>query len=186
MRVLETQRFLLCPPEESDLKELLEIQWDKNLMTFMNFKPLSMKNQYDWLNSLGGKNMAFCIFEKEANSKILIGLATLNNIDTLHQRVSWGLKLKTNLQGKGVGQEVSLMLLHYGFATLNMQKIYGDILFDNIANRKMCQKLGVMEEGVLRNHYYQNGKFRDVVLVGILKEEFYTINTEKLKLLELI
>ena len=130
--------------------------------------------------------MAFCIFEKEGENKNLIGLATLNNIDTLHQRVSWGLKLKTNLQGKGVGQEVSLILLNYGFATLNMQKIYGDILFDNIANRKMCQKLGVTEEGVLRNHYYQNGKFRDVVLVGILKEEFYEINSEKLRLLEIL
>lgn len=186
MRMLETQRFILCPPEEKDLKELLELQWDRSLMTYMNFKPLSMKNQYDWLNTLGGKNMAFCAFEKDGENRNLFGLVTLNNIDTLHQRFSWGLKLKSNLQGKGVGFELSLMVLHYGFAFLNMQKIYGDILFDNIANRKMCQKIGVTEEGVLRNHYYQNGGFRDVVLVGILKNEFYEKNDEKLKELGLI
>ncbi len=91
------------------------------------------------------------------------------------------MKLKSDLQSKGIGFEASLILLHFGFSIMNMRKIHGDILVENIANRKMCEKIGAREEGVLRSHYYQNGNFRDVVLVGILKEEFYKSNSESLK-----
>jgi RimJ/RimL family protein N-acetyltransferase len=181
MRMLETERLLLKPVEEADLKELLEMQWDRNLMQYMNFKPLSFENQKDWLKSLGKNNMAFSIFLKSENSMELIGLTTLNNIDSLHQRASWGMKLKSNIQSKGVGFEASVILLHFGFSHLNLNKIHGDILFDNIANRKMCSKIGVIEEGVLMKHYFQNGKFRDVVIVGILRDEFYNKNTETIK-----
>jgi RimJ/RimL family protein N-acetyltransferase len=186
MRMLETDRLLLRPVEEYDLKELLELQWDKSLMKFMKFKPLSMENQKEWIKSLGKNNATFVIVLKENNKYELIGLATLNQIDQLHQRASWGMKLKSNIQSKGVGFEASLILLNYAFSNLNLEKIHGDILFENIANRKMCKKVGVVEEGVLRSHYYQNGKFRDVVIVGILKKEFYEINKDELTRLDIL
>ncbi len=186
MRMLETERVLLRPVEESDLIDLLELQWDRNLMKYMNFKPLTLENQKDWLKSLGKDNMAFSIFLKTENKIDLIGLATLNQINTIHQRASWGMKLKSNIQSKGVGFESSLILINFAFSNLNLMKIHGDIMYDNIANRKMCEKIGVREEGILVDHYYQNGKFRDVVLVGILKEEFYLKNNEILTKLNLI
>jgi RimJ/RimL family protein N-acetyltransferase len=184
--MLETERLILKPVEQDDLEGLLELQWDKNLMTYMIFNPLSMENQKEWIKSLGKSNIAFSIFLKEEGINKLIGLATLNQINHIHQRASWGLKLTSNIQSKGIGFESSLILIHFAFANLNMAKIHGDILEENIANRKMCAKLGVREEGVLVNHYYQSGSFRNVVLVGMLKEEFYEKNSEKLKELGLM
>jgi [ribosomal protein S5]-alanine N-acetyltransferase len=186
MRMLETERLLLKPVEESDLKELLDMQWDRDLMKYMNFKPLSYENQKDWFRTQDKNTISFVVFLKQPEKLELIGLATLNQINQLHQRASWGLKIKSNLQSKGVGFEASIILMHYGFSNLNLQKIHGDIVVDNIANRKMCQKIGAREEGILTRHYYQNGEFNDVVLVGILKEEFYKYNFDRLKELGLI
>lgn len=186
MRMLETERLFLRPVEESDLAEILEFQWDKELMRYMLFKPLSMQNQKQWLSSLGGENLAFSIFYKHSDASELIGLATLNRINHLHQRASWGMKLKRNIQGKGVGYEASLIILHFAFSVLNMHKVHGDIMSENTANRKMCQKIGVREEGILIDHYFQNGKFNDVVLVGINKIEFNAINVKELSRLGLI
>ena len=45
MRVLETERLLLKPVEESDLPILLDLQWDKEVVQYMKFSPLSMDNQ---------------------------------------------------------------------------------------------------------------------------------------------
>ena len=50
----------------------------------------------------------------------------------------------------------------------------------------MCEKIGVREEGLQINHIFQNGKFRNLVLVGILREEFYKKNLNKLINLGLI
>lgn len=186
MRVLETEKLLLKPVEESELNDLLELQWDKDIMKFMNFKPLSYENQKEWLKSLGKNNIAFSIYLKTENSTMIIGLTTLNQIDHFHQRAGWGMKLKSEFQSKGIGFETSMILLHFGFSYLNLIKIHGDILYDNIANRRMCEKIGAKEEGILANHYYQKGKFRNVVLVGIFKEEFYNNNSEILRKLNLI
>ena len=186
MRVLETERLLLRPVEESDLGELLAFQWDRKIMGLMNFKPLSMNDQKEWLKTLGGKKLAFSIILKAENEQELIGVATLNQIDHLHQRASWGMKLKMERQSGGIGFEVSLILFHFAFSTLNLHKISGDTVAENAAARKMCQNLGLREEGLLVSHYYQNGKFRDVVLVGILKEEFYKKNRDALSKLCLL
>lgn len=186
MRMLETERLMLKPVEEADLADLLELQWDREIMKLMNFKPLSMDNQKEWLKSLGKNCIYFSVFEKTGGKHTLIGLASLNQIDHFHQRASWGLKLKTGLQGKGIGFEVTLILLHFGFSNLNFIKIHGDRIAENIGSIKMCEKIGVKEEGHLKSHYYQNGKFRDVTLVGILKEEFYKRNTDVLEKLGLM
>ncbi len=176
MRILETEKLLLKPVEEADLSELLDLQWDNEVVRLMIFKPLSYDSQKAWLKTLGKENIAFTVFYKHNHDKEIIGLATLNNIDHKNQRASWGLKLKTNLQGKGLGFEASLILLHYGFYHLNLIKIYGDFLEENINNEKMTNKIGCRKEGLLVKHLYQRGEFRNLVIIGILKEEFYQHN----------
>jgi diamine N-acetyltransferase len=186
MRMLETERVLLKPAEESDLKDLLELQWEKDLMKHMIFKPLSIENQMEWFKSLGKENLAFTIFVKSRKNKDLVGLATLNQINHIHQRASWGMKLKSNIQSKGIGFESSLILINFAFSQLNLMKIHADVIAENIVSRKLAEKVGTKEEGFLINHYFQNGKFRNAILYGILKEDFYKKNFEILKKLGLL
>ena len=124
MRMLETKRLILKPVEETDLGALLELQWDKDLMQYMNFKPLSFEQQKQWFQSLGKTTLAFSVFLKQKDKNEIIGLGTINHIDQFHQRATWGLKLKSNIQSKGLGFESSLILLHLAFSNLNLQKNY--------------------------------------------------------------
>ena len=185
MRVLETKRLMLKPVEETDLKDLLELQWDKDVVRYMKFTPISLDNQKDWFRSLGKNNLAFTINLKLQSDTSLIGLATLNNIDHVNKRASWGMKLKTNLQGKGIGFEASLILLHYAFYYLNISKIHADYLEENISSQKLTEKIGLRKEGLLINHIFQRGELRNLVLVGILKDEFYKKNESELNELNL-
>lgn len=186
MRMLETDRLLLKPVEESELVFLLEMQWSQELMKFMIFKPLSLENQKEWFKSLGKENLAFSVYLKNAAQNELIGLATLNHIDHLHQRASWGMKLKSDLQSKGIGFEASLIIINFAFSHLNLVKIHADVIIENNISRRLAEKVGTREEGLLVSHYFQNGKFRDVILYGILKEEFYSKNQMELTRLGLI
>jgi len=178
--MLETERLILKPVEESDLPSLLEMQWSQELMRYMIFKPLSLENQKEWFKSLGNENLAFSIYLKKDEIKELVGLATLNHINYLHQRASWGMKLKSNLQSKGIGYEASLIIIDFAFSHLNLKKIHADVIIENLVSRKLAEKVGTREEGLLKSHYFQNGKFRDVIIYGILKEEFYNKNLKEL------
>ena len=185
MRVLETERLILKPVEESDLSILLDLQWDKEVVQYMKFFPLSMDNQKAWITSLGKNSLAFTILYKNGDNKQFVGLANLNQIDHINQRASWGMKLKNNIQGKGIGFEASLIIIHYAFFYLNLIKIHADYLEENISSHKLVDKIGLRQEGLLINHLYHQGQFRNLKLVGISKDEFYEKNKKILMELNL-
>lgn len=178
MRVLETERLLLKPVEEADLPILLELQWDKEVVRQMKFNPLSLDDQKAWIKNLGKNSYAFTINYKTEKKIEFIGLSMINHIDHLNQRASWGMKLKSNLQGKGLGFEASLMIINYAFNYLNLKKIHADYLEENISSQKLVDKIGLRKEGLLINHLFHNGAFKNLLLVGILKDEFYNKNKD--------
>jgi len=172
MRVLESERLLLKPIEEEDIFELLEIRWDRDVMALSLHDPISKREQVEWFKKLSSKDLALSVFLKEEGKLILIGTIGLYNINQRHQRATFRMRLSHKAQGKGIGFEAGRMLMEYGFNTLNLHKITGDQFRENMAAVTFCRRLGFVEEGLLRKHHYQNGQFRDVSLVGLLKEDF--------------
>ena len=178
MRLLESERLLLKPIEEEDIYKLLEIRWDKEVMYYSLHEPISKKQQLAWFNSLSGKDLVLSVFLKENNDIKLVGTIGLYNIDQRHQRAVFRMRLDKYCQGKGIGFEAGRMLMEYSFNILNLHKITGDQFRENTAAVTFCKKLGFKEEGLLKKHFYQNGEFRDVSIVGLLKEDFFNAMKE--------
>jgi len=187
MRELETSRILLRPVEHKDLVLLLEMQWDREIIRYMKFNPISLEDQENWLKSLGKNMIAFTMLLKGDNGEPeVFGLCSLNNIDRQSQRASYGMKMKQGIQGKGLGYEASLIIQHFGFHHLNLHKIHADFLEENAASLGLVKKIGMRQEGLQVEHVYHHGSFKNIVLVGITKDEFYAVNKEKLQMLGLI
>lgn len=49
-------------------------------------------------------------------------------------------------QGKGLGTRFATMLHAFGFATLGLSKIYASVVPQNVASRRVFEKLGYVEE----------------------------------------
>jgi len=186
VRELETERLLLKPVEKKDLLDLLELQWDRDVIKYMKFNPISISDQEAWFNSLGKSMIAFTMWLKQADKDVFFGLTSLNNIDRVNQRATWGMKMKPHIQGKGLGYEASILLIHYGFYHMNLHKIHADFLEENQASLGLVNKIGMRKEGILIDHIYHHGAFKNVVLVGMLKDEFYQSNTGALQKLGLL
>lgn len=179
--MLESKRILLRSVEETDLLSLLELQWDADLMRHMIFKPLSLESQKQWFKSLGNERIAFSVFFKQGDTHDLVGLATLNNINFLHQRATWGMKLLKTNQGKGIGYEASVMLLDFAYSHLNINKIQADVIEENTVSCRLADKVGATREGLMCDYYFQMGSFRNAILYGLTREVFYKINGDYLK-----
>jgi diamine N-acetyltransferase len=170
MRVLESERIVIKPVEQDDLQYLLELRWDESIMSQLVHNPISMKNQVKWFEGLDNqKNVACVIFFKEGDKISRCGTVGLYNINQLHRRGTWRLRIDPEFQGKGIGSESTRMIIEYGFNTLNLNKIISDSFVENQAIVKLSLKLGFNNEGCLKEHYYQNGKYRDVYQFGITK-----------------
>jgi RimJ/RimL family protein N-acetyltransferase len=64
------------------------------------------------------------------------------------------------------------LIIEYVFKNLPIQKIYLHTLKDNEKAFKFFKKLGFEIEGILRNEVFKDGKFRDVLIMSIFKENW--------------
>jgi len=173
MRILESKKLVLKPVEEEDLQFLLDLRWDRDTMDYLIHYPISYKSQQQWLENIRKSgDMPLSIFVKENDELKIAGTVGLYEFDYRHQRANWRLRVSQTYRRKGIGFESTYLMLDYGFNTLNINKIVSDSFADNIAIVKLSKKLGFIEEGVLRRHYFHHGSFRDVIAFGLFREDF--------------
>ncbi len=75
-------------------------------------------------------------------------------------------------RGKGYCTEAAMLLVDYLFLNKNIVRIQADTHVDNMASRRVLEKVGFTLEGVLRNAYFEQGAWRDAVLYSILRDEW--------------
>lgn len=73
--------------------------------------------------------------------------------------------------GQGYAREALTQILKFGFEERGLNRIEAHINADNHASLRMHEKCGYVREGVLRQAIFKNGKFKDVVVMSIFKEE---------------
>ena len=74
-----------------------------------------------------------------------------------------------------MGKQIELNILSYVFDELKLNKLCCEVLAFNELVVKIHQKYGSKIEGRLRKHIFKNGEFHDVIVMGILKEEWERI-----------
>ncbi|MDR2979407.1 MAG: GNAT family N-acetyltransferase [Bacteroidales bacterium] len=176
MRVLEGEKVLLKPIEQEDLSFLLDLRWDKEVTEYLIHDAISMQNQQKWFEDLVKKgDLALSIFYKnpKTQSLELAGTIGLYDINHRHQRATLkGTRIHPKYQGTGIVFEAMALLLDYAFNTLNLQRVSGDSFKENKPILHLLETFGFKVEGCLRSHYFHNGKYKDVVLTGLLREEW--------------
>ena len=92
-----------------------------------------------------------------------------------------GYVLNPNYQGKGYVTEAAQAILAYGFETLGVHRIFATCRPANIASEKVMQKIGMIREGIMREHWYYKGEFHDSYLYSILANEYRKYSNESNK-----
>lgn len=74
--------------------------------------------------------------------------------------------------GKGFGKEAMKLALKYVFEDLNMERVTLDTFDGNEKASKLYKSLGFIDEGVLRHATKKKGKFYNLNLKSMLKNEY--------------
>ena len=74
--------------------------------------------------------------------------------------------------GKGVGKACTAFAVDYAFTQLNLRRVYLEVLATNERAASLYRKLGFKEEGRLRQHQFKNGAHVDVLVMGVLRDEW--------------
>jgi len=114
-------------------------------------------------------NLAICL----KNNSEHIGNIYVREIDWINRNATIGLLIgDANHRGKGYGKEAVSLVVEYVFTTMGLNRIYGYLYEHNKASFKTFQAVGFVEEGKLRKHVFQNGKFHDILFVGVCRDDW--------------
>lgn len=169
------QKVLIRALEKEDLPALTK--WHNDPVIAHNLGgwsfPLSMAHQEEWfMNSL--KNNTTIRFAVESiEDGQLIGMTGLWDIDWKNRHALSGLIIDHEMQGKGYGTATIMAIMEYAFVELGLNRLWSEILdFNKPSLRLYVEKCGWQKEGILRQHIFRGGSYRDSLRIGILASEY--------------
>jgi RimJ/RimL family protein N-acetyltransferase len=113
---------------------------------------------------------SFSVLELDGGT--LAGAAMLRAIDSHNRSAHIGLALRPAFRGRGLGTDTVRVLCHYAFVTLGLQRVQAETVADNDAMIRSAEHVGFTREGLLRKQVWVQGGFRDVVVLGVLADEW--------------
>lgn len=102
----------------------------------------------------------------------LCGVIDLHSWDHLLQKADIGYWLACPFQGKGIVTACCKVLISYAFTTLKLNKIEIHFAVQNEKSAQIPIKLGFAKEGILRHNARLHGQYVDMVVMGILREDW--------------
>jgi RimJ/RimL family protein N-acetyltransferase len=88
-----------------------------------------------------------------------------------HLRAELGYWIGVPFWGNGYASEAAQQVVRHGFDSVKLNRIFATVFTGNKASERVLQKLGMKHEGCMRQFVLKWGKFLDVELFSILREE---------------
>jgi [ribosomal protein S5]-alanine N-acetyltransferase len=107
----------------------------------------------------------------------LIGAIGLE-IAKRHRRAEMGYWIGVPYWRQGYCTEAAQAMIAHGFGALGLHKITSSHFARNPASGRVMQKAAMEHEGVLRQHVLKGERFEDLVVYGLLREEWETTRAE--------
>ncbi len=174
MTMLKGKRVVLRAIEEAHLPVIAGWRSDAAAYPYFHeFHPISLADQKAWFDGQRGdpREINFAVATLDG---MLVGTISLVHIDGRNRRAELGRVLigKEDLRRGGFGREMTYLALDYAFAHLNVHKVVCEVIAENAPARRLYEKFGFQEEGVLHKHVYKAGRYLDVVLLALFAQDF--------------
>lgn len=108
--------------------------------------------------------------------KNIVGRIGMHHINRQNKIGEIGYWLADGLQGRGIITKSCKALINHGFTELGLNRIEIKCGVGNDKSRAIAEKLQFKPEGILRQAELLNGKFIDLYLYAMIKEEWQLIN----------
>ena len=172
---LETERLMIREFKQTDIDSIHEYASDPEVVRYMPFEPNTPEQSKNYFERAINRQQEetrtdyeLAVIHKESNK--LIGGCRLNKVSDIQAQI--GFIYNKKYWGYGYATETAKALVDYGFTELGIHRIYATCDPDNVASKRVLEKAGLVLEGRLRENMMIHGRFRDSLILGILKHEW--------------
>ena len=173
---LETDRLRLRPFTQEDAETVQRLVNDLEIVATtraLHF-PYPEGAASRWISQqplawLEGRAAIFAISLK--SSGLVIG-ATGLELDAADERAELGYWMDPAFWNRGYTTEAASALVDFAFRQLGLNRVSAEHMVHNPASGRVLEKAGLRPEGLLRQHAKKWGRFHDVAVFGLVREDW--------------
>lgn len=168
------ENVYLRPLEMEDIDKFILWFNDQEVRQFLTRNlPLNRIREKDWIEKLYKDDSEVVLGIVLKDDDRLIGNIALHKISNPHRNATLGIVIgDKTCWSKGHGTEALKLMTEYGFSQLNLHRIFLTVIDFNKRAIRAYEKAGFKKEGAYREQIYRNGKYCDLIFMGILKSEW--------------
>lgn len=170
--MLKGNKVLLRCVERRDINIFYDIWCDEEVRKFDgNFiMPPAKEDILNNFNKFVNIDKKYLTIVNEKG--VVVGYITYREIKETKNVYVLGITIGRNFWNRGYGQDSIKVLLKYLFMDMAAHRVELEVLDFNLRGIQCYTKCGFIEEGKKRKTCFSSGSYRDIIIMGILRDEF--------------
>jgi diamine N-acetyltransferase len=168
------ERIYLRPLEREDAAIFVPWVNDQEIIrNLVLYRPMNRDNEEEFIARASKEHNGIVLGIALKKDDRLIGNTALHAVHSKNRNAGFGIMIGDKTEwNRGYGTEATGLMVRYGFTTLNLNRIWLHVHEYNPRGRRAYEKVGFQVEGTLRKHSFRDGRYWDVVVMGLLREEW--------------
>ncbi len=170
--LLVGDRVTLRPADDSDPPRFVPWFADMEVTKFLGRgSAVALYQEVDFFKRAGeAKDSVMWVIEAGGET---VGATGIHEIDWKNAHGTTGIVVGVKEQwGKGIASEAMRLRTRYAFRELNLRKLMTEVFSENAASRRALEKNGYRTVGVRRRHFFTRGRWHDLWLGEVLREDW--------------
>lgn len=167
--VIRTERLLLRRFQPGDTEAFAALAGDRAISDTMISVPHPLPAGFAlaWVTAQAPNRFAVC----EAASGALAGAIELRELDPEHSQAELSFWVGRPFWCRGYATEAGTAVIQHAFCALGINRVYAFHMARNPASGRVLAKLGMCQEGLLRQRVRKWGRFEDVLAWAVLRAD---------------
>ncbi len=144
--------------------------FDRNAPAPMGLEALREYWKADFASGPPPQKAYWYIARSAAGEPVAVG--GLQSINYFHGDGVLPVFVAQPMRGQGIGLRITCMLLDLAFDRLRLARVTTFYREDNDISARMIRKAAFVEEGRLRQAWHCNGRHLDMIVAGVLREDW--------------
>ncbi len=168
-----TARLVIRLMERADIEDArLLHNDDATLARLTDVLHVSQAQQDTWFQSVSTSRSSRRYVARLREDGTFVGVFRVDRIDMQNRNCLVGCDIVPLQRRRGYAEEFFGYMLDYLFLQLGMRRVGLVTITDNQPAISLYQKLGFVTEGVERDAIFRDGRFQDLVPMGLLVSEW--------------
>ncbi|NMA61739.1 MAG: GNAT family N-acetyltransferase [Firmicutes bacterium] len=135
--------------------------------------PLTLGDEEKWVASQTATTDLYNFAIETIDDARYIGGCGINQLDWKNKVATVGIFIgDRSCWNQGYGTDAMRVFLRFMFDQMNLNKVKLSVFSFNERAIAMYKKCGFQQEGRLRQELFRDGEYHDLIIMGILREEF--------------